>query len=98
MPAGAKAERIEGIVYMPAAAVSAGFHGRPHAHMTTWIGTYEAVTPGVAAADNSTIFLDTDNDPQPDLCLYVLPAKGGRTDLSDKTIMAGVDYMVAAGK
>ena len=27
-----------------------------------------------------------------------MPAKGGRTDLSDKTILAGVDYMVAAAK
>ena len=27
-----------------------------------------------------------------------MPAKGGRTDLSDKTIMAGVDYMVQAAK
>jgi cytochrome c5 len=27
-----------------------------------------------------------------------MPAKGGRTDLSDKTIMAGVDFMVKAAK
>ena len=27
-----------------------------------------------------------------------MPPKGGRVDLSDKTIMNGVDYMVAAGK
>jgi cytochrome c5 len=28
----------------------------------------------------------------------VMPPKGGRADLSDKSIMNGVDYMVAAGK
>jgi hypothetical protein len=35
-----KAERIEGIVHMPAAAVSAQFHGRPHILVSTWLGTY----------------------------------------------------------
>lgn len=47
-------------------------------NLATWLGTYKAMTAGVAAADNSTIFLDIDNDPQPDLCLYVLPERGGR--------------------
>src|SRR5258706_9647175 len=75
VPENVKAERIEGIVYMPAAAVSAEFHGIPHANMMIWLGNYRVQTPGTALTDNSTIFLDLDNDPQPDACLYILPAQ-----------------------
>jgi Uma2 family endonuclease len=94
MPEGVKAERIEGIVYMPAAAVSAGFHGRPHVQMTTWLGTYEAMSHGVAAADNSTIYLDTDNDPQPDLCLYILPERGGRVRIDSEGYIVGSPELI----
>ena len=56
MPPKIKAERIEGMVYMPAAAVSAGFHLDPDALVTDMDRQlYEAATPGVIAADNSTI-------------------------------------------
>jgi Uma2 family endonuclease len=95
MPPHVKAERIEGIVYMAAAAaVSAGFHGQPHVHMATWLGTYMAMTPGTAAADNSTILLDIDNDPQPDLCLYILPANGGRVKLDTDQYIVGAPELV----
>src|ERR1700723_39887 len=61
MPANVKAERIEGMVYMPAAAVTAEFHGDPHADVLGWLTHYRAATPGVVASDNSTIALDLDN-------------------------------------
>jgi Uma2 family endonuclease len=85
MPDHVKAERIEGVVYMSAAAVSASFHGEPHFRFITWLGTYVALTPGVAGADNSTTTLDMDNDPQPDVCLYVLPTHGGSVKLTPET-------------
>ena len=58
MPPKVKAERIEGMVYMPASAVSAGFHGDPHAKVIGWLTNYESATPGVVASDNSTVALD----------------------------------------
>ena len=79
MPPKIKAERIEGVVHMPAAAVSSQFHGEHHAIVLTWLGVYQSVTPGVVAADNSTVALDIDNDPQPDACLRILPTHGGAT-------------------
>lgn len=94
MPSHVKAERIEGVVYMAAAAVSAGFHGQPHVDMTTWLGVYRMTTPGVAAADNSTIFLDLDNDPQPDLCLYTLPTHGGRIKIDEKGYIVGSPELI----
>jgi Uma2 family endonuclease len=94
MPENVKAERIEGMVYMPASAVSAGFHGRPHAQMTTWLGVYEAATPGVAVADNSTTVLDVDNDPQPDLCFYILPSRGGTVKIDAKGYIVGSPELI----
>src|SRR5207237_10903941 len=40
MPDNVKAERIEGMVHMAAAAVSAEFHGQPHADILVWLGAY----------------------------------------------------------
>ena len=94
MPANVKAERIEGMVYMPAAAVSADFHGRPHADLIAWLVNYRAATPGTAVADNSTIFLDIDNDPQPDVCLYILPSHGGRTKVNAEGSIEGSPELI----
>ena len=95
MPAHVKAERIEGVVYMPAAAVTANFHGVPHAHLITLLGVYRAFTQGVEVADNSTTLLDLENEPQPDACLYVLPSHGGRVKTNDKGYIVGSPEFVA---
>jgi hypothetical protein len=39
-----------------------------------WLIHYEAATPGVETADNSTARLDLDNEPQPDAVLLIDPA------------------------
>lgn len=94
MPGNIKAERIEGIVYMPAAAVSAGFHGQPHICVSTWLGVYQSATPGVVAADNSTTSLDPDNDPQPDASLRILPSHGGRTRFTPERYIEGAPELI----
>jgi Uma2 family endonuclease len=94
MPPRVKAERIEGIVHMPAAAVTAEFHGQPHAHVLAWLGVYEAATPGVVAADNSTVALDIDNDPQPDACLRILTSHGGAAKLNAEGYIEGSPELV----
>src|SRR6059036_437601 len=78
MPHLKKAELIEGIVYMPSP-VRAKKHAKPHNQLGTWLGVYAAETPGVECCDNSTVRLDLDNEPQPDLVLFKLPDKGGQT-------------------
>src|SRR5687767_12056963 len=65
MPQVKKAELIEGEVVMPSP-VRIRQHGGPHADLITWLGVYRAHTPGVRAADNTSIRLDLDNEPQPD--------------------------------
>ncbi len=93
MPELKKAELIEGVVYMPSP-VRVHRHGRPHNHMNVWLGTYEARTPGLVAADNSTVRLDLDNEPQPDVLLFVDPARGGQAALSDDDYLEGAPELV----
>jgi len=73
-----RAELIEGIVYMNAA-VRLEFHGSPHLTLAAWLGTYLLMTPGLDGGDNTTIVLDEENLPQPDLFLYLMPIRGGQT-------------------
>jgi len=83
-----KAELIEGIVYMPSP-VRLHSHATPHSLLVAWVVTYQAATPGTAAADNASVRLDADNEPQPDVLLYVQPAYGGRVRISDDDYLEG---------
>lgn len=82
MPHVKKAELIEGVVYM-GSPVSLDGHGDPHSKMIGWLVVYEAHTPGVQAADNTTVRLDLDNEPQPDCLLRIRPEFGGQSRTSD---------------
>lgn len=86
-----KAELIEGIVYM-ASPRCYRRHGQPHLFITTWLGTYCAATPGVSAADASTVRLDADNEPQPDAILRL--EQGGTSRISDDDYLEGVPELV----
>jgi Uma2 family endonuclease len=75
MPQLKKAELIEGVVYMPSP-VRLDLHGRPHALLAAWLVSYAEATPGTECADNATVRLDLDNEPQPDLLLRIDRAHG----------------------
>ena len=94
MPGLPKAELIEGIVYMPSPARFRR-HGRPQAHLVTWLGVYESATPGVEAGDNSTTRLDMDNEPQPDAVLLIDPACGGQARISEDDYIEDAPELVA---
>lgn len=89
-----KAELIEGVVIMPSP-VRVNHHGSPHARLMTWLGVYWSQTPGVRLADNATIRLDLDNEPQPDATLMIEPACGGRAKISDDDYIEGAPELVA---
>src|SRR5262245_18621909 len=80
MPHLKKAELLEGIVYMPSP-VRLDHHGSLHCCLIGWLWHYWAHTPGVQAADNTTIRLDIDNEPQPDGLLLILPTHGGQAQI-----------------
>lgn len=93
MPELKKAELIEGVVYTPSP-VRARRHGRPHYQVITWLGHYEAATPGIFGADNTTARLDLDNEPQPDVLLMIEPGLGGQARISDDDYVEGAPELV----
>ncbi len=93
MPHLKKAELIEGVVYMPSP-VRIDFHGRPHAQIMAWLGTYWIATPGVDLADNTTVYLDSNNEHQPDALLRIEPAQGGRSRIIDEGYVEGAPELI----
>jgi len=68
MPHLKKAELIEGVVYV-GSPVRYTQHGKPEADVQIWLGTYRIGTLGTGSGGNSTVRLDLDNEPQPDILL-----------------------------
>jgi len=91
MPDLKKAELIEGVVYM-GSPVSLVRHGRPHSNLSAWLSFYLLVTDGLLIGDNSTVRLDLDNEPQPDLLLCIPAAAGGTSHLTTDVAASSVSY------
>ncbi|MBK8149709.1 MAG: Uma2 family endonuclease [Acidobacteria bacterium] len=93
MPEKVKAELIEGRVYM-ASPVRIAHHAKPHSRIMTWLGNYVAFTEIADFADNSTVRLDHDNEPQPDAVLFVKEGFGGNSFVSDDDYLEGSPELV----
>jgi hypothetical protein len=76
-----RAELIGGIVYVPSA--TSLDHGDAHLNVATWTGFYTAMTPGVKAGSNSSVFM-MDDCPQPDVNMRIAPEFGGQSWVEDK--------------
>jgi hypothetical protein len=85
-----KAELVEGEVIVMSSPVSNARHGEPHAEVMGWLAVYKAATPSVHVADNTTVRLDLDNEPQPDGLLRIAKECGGQCRIDE-------DGYVAAG-
>jgi hypothetical protein len=94
MPALKKAELIEGVVHVPSP-VRHVHHGKPHYHLLTTLGHFEARTPGVEGGDNSTVCLDLDNVPQPDCLFFIKPEFGGRVTFDADGYLVGAPDLIA---
>ncbi len=88
MPPHVRAELIEGEVHM-SSPVRHKHHGGPHIQLGTLIGSYSSETPGTDCSDNATVRLDLDNEPQPDVVLFLLPEFGGQMRLSADGYLEG---------
>lgn len=91
MPNLKKAELIEGVVYL-ASPLRFRSHGKPHALIMTWLGVYKAATPNVGFADNSTVRLDADNEPQPDALLRI--ENGGQSRITEDDYVEGAPELI----
>lgn len=93
MPQVKKAELIEGIVHM-ASPVRARKHGKPHASVMLWLGSYWQAMPNLELLDNASVRLDTDNEPQPDACLRIEEAAGGRSRITEDDYVEGPPELI----
>ena len=93
MPHVKKAELIEGVVYV-ASPLRYRRHGKPHGYIMGWLATYCAATPRVEFADNSTVRLDLDNEPQPDALLRIDEELGGQSYISKDDYVEGAPELV----
>lgn len=87
-----KAELVEGVVYV-ASPISL-IHGEPHSDVVFWLGAYRVATPGVRQTDNGTVLLDAENEVQPDVALWIDPAKGGQARIGEK-YLEGAPELIA---
>ena len=69
-------------------------HAEPHATVQTVLLVYAASTPGVRGADNATVRLDLDNEPQPDVVLLIGADAGGRCRVTDDNYLEGAPELV----
>jgi hypothetical protein len=88
-----KFELIGGVVYM--ASPMKGPHGAFHVELSLVFGLYKAGTPGVEAADNITVVLGANSEPQPDLLLRILREYGGQSDYNDDDYLVGAPELIA---
>jgi Uma2 family endonuclease len=88
-----KAELIEGVVYV-ASPVRVRSHSQPHSDILAWLGVYRALTPGTMVCDNSTIRLDTHNEPQPDALLRWETNQGGQSHISEDDYIEGAPELI----
>ena len=88
MPPHIRAELIEGVVHM-SSPVRHEQHGGPHIRLGGWIVNYVGATPGTDCSDNATVRLDLDNEPQPDVVLFLLPECDGQLRLSADGYLEG---------
>ena len=89
-----KAELIEGVVYV-AAALRFRSHGKPHAQLMGWLFNYQVATLGTELGDNPTVRLDLDNEPQPDIALFLDPTAGGQVQISADDYIEGAPELIA---
>ncbi|WP_138505446.1 Uma2 family endonuclease [Nostoc sp. PA-18-2419] len=88
-----KAELIEGVVYL-ASPLRFESHAEPHGHTITWLGVYQASTPGVRLGIEPTVRLDANNEPQPDGVLLIAPTAKGQSRFSDDDYIEGAPELV----
>jgi Uma2 family endonuclease len=87
-----KIELINGTVYM--ASPQRLPHGRYTTKLASLLDQYEAQTPGVEAANDSTVFLGPKSEPRPDLFLRVLTGLGGNTRTVDEYVYGGPELII----
>lgn len=93
MPEHVRAELVEGVVVM-ASPVRHTMHGTQHADLVSWTTIYRAATSGVFGGADATVRLDIDNEEQPDVYLFIDPARGGKASIDRDGYINGAPEFV----
>lgn len=94
MPERVRAELVEGAVVM-SSPVRFTVHAVQHFDLISWASIYRAGTAGVLGGGDATIRLDLDNEPQPDVCLLIDPARGGQARIDGDGYINGAPEFIA---
>jgi Uma2 family endonuclease len=70
-------------------------HSSPNADLIWWLGNYRVATPGVKVADNGTVRLDENNEPQPDGLMMIEAAYGGQARIDEDDYVDGSPELAA---
>ena len=92
-PKNVKFELVGGVVYM--ASPLRLPHGTYQPYLSLALTLYQGGTPGVDVADNATVILGEESEPQPDLMLRVLTEYGGRSGVTEDEYCQGPPELVA---
>lgn len=92
-PDGVKIELIGGTVYM--ASPLRYPHGSYSQLLSGVFFLYAAATPGVEGADNATVILGEESEPQPDNALRLLPEYGGQSQVDEDEYLRGAPELLA---
>ena len=88
-----KAELVEGVVYVTSP-VRIDTHGTPHFAIIGWLAAFQAATPGIQGSDNATVFLDFENEVQPDALLRLEADLGGQSRITDEGYLEGPPELI----
>jgi Uma2 family endonuclease len=91
-PEDRKFELVGGIVYM--ASPTRGPHGLYHSELNLVLALYKASAPGVEVADNITVILGPNSEPQPDLLLRLTTECGGQSHYNGEQYLVGPPELV----
>jgi Uma2 family endonuclease len=69
-----RAELINGVVYV-ASPVSLRRHGEPHGLVVQWLRTFVSMTRGLRFGDNATVYLNDNDEVQPDAFVFWDPPR-----------------------
>lgn len=92
MPELKKAELVEGRVYVGSPV--GRLHRGPHALVIGWLTTYAAQRPDFEVLADTTLRLDDENEPQPDVMLRRESAAGGGSVVDEDGYVAGAPELI----
>ena len=70
-------------------------HGEPHLTLNGWLFLYIVATPGVRGADNTTVRLGPEDEPQPDALLRIERERGGQSFVDADGYLQGAPELAA---